>query len=62
MMLTRDILERYKKAYPELSYKPDHVRTEHFDGTREIHAFFDTVIDPDYQALSVRRLHVLSVR
>jgi hypothetical protein len=23
------------------------VRTEHFDGSREIHAFFDTVIDPE---------------
>jgi hypothetical protein len=47
MMLNRVVLERFKEAYPELSYKPDHVRTEHFDGSRNIHAFFDTVIDPD---------------
>lgn len=47
MMIGRPILERYKKHYPELSYKPDHVRTENFDGSREIHAFFDTVIDPE---------------
>lgn len=47
MMLNRSILEKYKEAYPELSYKPDHVRTENFDGSREIHAFFDTVIDPE---------------
>ncbi len=47
MMLGRPVLEKFKAAYPELSYKPDHVRTEHFDGTREIHAFFDTVIDPE---------------
>lgn len=47
MMLGRPILERYKVAYPKLSYRPDHVRTENFDGSREIHAFFDTVIDPD---------------
>jgi hypothetical protein len=47
MMLNRPVLEKFKKQYPNLSYKPDHVRTEAFDGSREIHAFFDTVIDPD---------------
>lgn len=47
MMIQRRALEKYKDAYPEYSYLPDHVRTEHFDGTREIHAFFDTVIDPE---------------
>lgn len=46
MMIRRKTFEDFRKAYPELSYKPDHVRTEHFDGSREIHAFFDTVIDP----------------
>lgn len=47
MLITRDALERYRDTYPELSYKPDHVRTDQFDGTREIHAFFDCVIDPE---------------
>lgn len=47
MMIRRKTLDDYAKAYPELSYKPDHVRTEHFDGSREIHAFFDCIIDPD---------------
>lgn len=46
MMIQRGVFEKYKVAYPHLSYKPDHVRTEHFDGTREIHAYFDCVIDP----------------
>ena len=46
MMIQREALEKYAAAYPELSYKPDHVRTEHFDGHREILAYFDTVIDP----------------
>jgi len=46
MMTRRKTFEDYAKAYPELSYKPDHVRTEHFDGTREIHAYFDCIIDP----------------
>ena len=46
MMVRKDTFTKYAAAYPELSYKPDHVRTEHFDGTREIHAYFDCIIDP----------------
>jgi len=46
-MITRSALEKYAKAYPELLYKPDHIRTKHFDGSRQITAFFDTVICPD---------------
>jgi len=47
MLIPRETLEKFRDAYPELSYKPDHARTENFDGTREITAFFDCVIDPD---------------
>jgi hypothetical protein len=46
MMIQREVFAKFKEAYPELSYKPDHNRTVHFDGSREIHAYFDTVIDP----------------
>ena len=46
MMIRRKTFEDYAKAYPHLSYKPDHVRTAHFDGSREIHAYFDCIIDP----------------
>jgi hypothetical protein len=46
MMIRRQTFDKYKVAYPELSYKPDHVRTEAFDGSREIHAYFDCIIDP----------------
>lgn len=46
MLIPRATLEKYRDAYPELSYKPDHARTENFDGSREITAFFDCVIDP----------------
>jgi hypothetical protein len=46
MLIPRSVFERYKAAYPELSYKPDHLRTEHFDGSREIVAYFDCKIDP----------------
>lgn len=47
MMIRRKTFEQYKQAYPQLSYKPDHARTEHFDGSREIHAYFDCIIDPE---------------
>lgn len=47
MLMRKDILNKYKEAYPDLSYKPDHIRTAEFDGSREIHAYFDTIIDPD---------------
>jgi hypothetical protein len=47
MMIHRETLLKYSDAYPELKYLPDHVRTEHFDGTREITAFFDCVIEPE---------------
>lgn len=46
-MARRKTFEQYAKAYPELSYKPDHIRTEHFDGSREIMAYFDCIIDPE---------------
>jgi len=46
MMIRRNTFDVYKEAYPHLSYKPDHVRTAAFDGSREIHAYFDCIIDP----------------
>ena len=36
---------KFAKAYPHLRYKPDHVGQAHFDGSRYIHAYFDTLID-----------------
>jgi hypothetical protein len=46
MLIPRATFEKFKEAYPELSYKPDHARTDNFDGSRDIHAFFDCIIDP----------------
>jgi len=46
MMIRRATFDKYKAAYPQYSYKPDHIRTEAFDGSREIHAYFDCIIDP----------------
>ena len=47
MLIPRDTLVKYAAAYPELLYTPDHIRTESFDGSRKITAFFDCVIDPE---------------
>jgi hypothetical protein len=47
MMIRRKTFDKYKEAFPHLSYRPDHVRTEAFDGTREIHAYFDCIIEPE---------------
>lgn len=46
MMVTRAALEKFADEYKQYSYKPDHVRTEHFDGSREITMFFQSEIDP----------------
>ena len=45
MMINRDVFTKMATAYPNIKYKPDHVGQAHFDGTRYIHAYFDTVID-----------------
>lgn len=47
MMVKRDVFNKFKEEYPHLSYKPDHLGQANFDGSRYIHAYFDTVIDPD---------------
>jgi len=45
MMVKRDVFKKMEEAYPTIRYKPDHVGQANFDGTRYIHAYFDTVID-----------------
>lgn len=47
MMIPKQVLEKYAKAYPEKSYKPDHLRQKNFNGKNEITAFFDCGIDPE---------------
>jgi len=47
MMVKREVFGKYAEAYPEYRYKPDHVGQANFDGSRYIHAYFDTVIDPE---------------
>jgi len=45
MMVKREVFEKIQKQYPQIHYKPDHVGQANFDGSRYIHAYFDTVID-----------------
>jgi len=45
MMVKREVFEKMEKEYPMIRYKPDHVGQANFDGSRYIHAYFDTVID-----------------
>ena len=47
MMVRRDTFEKFREAYPDYSYKPDHNRTVAFDGAREIHMYFQALIDPE---------------
>lgn len=56
MMIKKATFEKYREAYPLLSYKPDHVRTAHFDGSREIHAYFDCIIDRGYDMGDLKKL------
>lgn len=46
MLVKREVFAKFAEAYPQLKYRPDHVGQKNFDGTRYIHAYFDTVIDP----------------
>ena len=48
MMVKREVFDKFKQAYPKQNYKPDHIGQVNFDGTRYIHAYFDTVMDNGY--------------
>lgn len=47
MLIKREVFKNFDAMWPERSYKPDHARTVNFDGSREIMAYFDCVIDPE---------------
>ena len=46
MMIEKESMKKFVDTYPQYMYKPDHVRTEHFDGSREIMMFFQAEVDP----------------
>jgi len=45
-MISKGAMKKFCDFYPQYMYKPDHVRTEHFDGTREIMMAFQAEVDP----------------
>jgi hypothetical protein len=45
MMIKKKVFEVMSEKYPHMSYKPDHVRTADFDGSREIMMYFQAEID-----------------
>lgn len=45
MVIRRETFQKFIEAYPEQYYVPDHRRQAGFDGSREVVAFFDCVID-----------------
>jgi hypothetical protein len=47
MLIKQAVFTKFAEEYPHLNYKPDHAGQANFDGSRYIHAYFDTVIDPD---------------
>ena len=47
MMIQRRCFEAFEEAYPQFKYTPDHNRSDHFKGDRDIMAYFDTVIDSE---------------
>lgn len=51
MMIQKEVFRKYEEAYPQFKYRPDHVRTANFDGSREIMAYFDALIDDKSQNL-----------
>jgi glycosyltransferase involved in cell wall biosynthesis len=46
MMIRKSAAKKFLEAFPQYMYKPDHVRTAAFDGTREIMQYFQAEIDP----------------
>jgi hypothetical protein len=48
MMIHRRAFEKFDACYGDsIKYKPDHVRTKNFDGSREISMYFQAEIDPE---------------
>lgn len=47
MMIKRSTFEKFKKKFPKLKYKPDHIRSANFDGSRDISLFFHCEVDPE---------------
>ena len=46
MMVHRAAFEKIAAKYPKKTYKPDHLRSDMFDGKKEIYIYFDCAVDP----------------
>ena len=46
MMISKKAMKKFAEEYKQYAYKPDHVRTDHFDGSREIMMYFQAETDP----------------
>ena len=46
MMIHKNAMQKFTDTYPQYMYKPDHVRTANFDGSREIMMYFQAEVDP----------------
>lgn len=55
MLIQRKAFEKIKAMRPDLLYRPDHIRTEHFDGSRDIMAYFMDPIDRHYPENDFRK-------
>lgn len=47
MMIRKEVFAKYAESYPLIMYRPDHVRTNNFDGSRKIGMYFQAEIDPE---------------
>ena len=56
MMIRRKTFEMLNEKHPELMYRPDHVRTEHFDGSREIMMYFQADVDRPSAEVALDRI------
>lgn len=45
MMIPKTALLKFREKYPEYMYYPDHIRSQDFDGSRQICAFFQDPIE-----------------
>jgi hypothetical protein len=58
MLIKREVFPKMEAAYPQLRYKPDHVGQANFDGSRYIHAYFDTIIDSKEELMTTMKIHL----
>ena len=65
MMIRKESARKYIDFYPQYMYRPDHARTEHFDGSREIMQAFQSEIDGldfgSYYEKGIKRIREMNI-